>query len=201
MEPKGPTKRGKFKPAGTPKAKKREAPFDLQKTAEKRQGRSQEGSEANIDIYKLASSLNLSVLLMDRELRVRRVINEIPPPLAVPDIKAHIVEVMNTLRPMLVEVRGPDARQYELQIRPYFSADKRLEGAVIAVADISELTKRTADLTAVRESFARGTSQARRCGGVWARRRGAVSNRRGFVARIDFLRGFGAALPILQQEL
>ncbi len=172
MEPKGPTKRGKFKPAGTPKAKKREAPFDLQKTAEKRQGRSQEGSEANIDIYKLASSLNLSMLLMDRELRVRRVINEIPPPLAVPDIKAHIVEVMNTLRPMLVEVRGPDARQYELQIRPYFSADKRLEGAVIAVADISELTKRTADLTAVRETL-RG-EQAKRVGAEAFGRAGEV---------------------------
>jgi protein-histidine pros-kinase len=163
MEPKGPTKRGKFKPARLlPKGKRREAPFDDQKTAEKLQGRSQEVSEANIDIYKLLSSLNLSMLLMDRELRVRRVVNEIPPPLTVPDIKAHIVEVMNSLKPMLVEVRGPDARLYELQIRPYFSAVKRLEGAVIAVADISELTKRTADLARARESL-RG-EQAKRAG-------------------------------------
>ena len=163
MEPKGPTKRGKFKPARTlQKGKKREAPSELQKVGEKPDGRSPEVSEANIDILKLISSLNLSMLLMDRELRIRRVINEIPPPLAVPDIKAHIVEVMNTLKPMLVEVRGQDARQYELQIRPYFSAEKRLEGAVIAVADISELTKRTADLATARESLL--GEQAKRVG-------------------------------------
>jgi PAS domain S-box-containing protein len=173
MKPKGPTRRGKFKPARTPqKGKKREAPFDLQTIPAKFQGRSQEGSEANIDIYKLLSSLNLSMLLMDRELRIRRVINEIPLPLAVPDIKAHIVEVMNTLKPMLVEVRGPDARQYELQIRPYFSAEKRVEGAVIAVANISELTKRTADLAAARESL-RG-EQAKRAGAEAFARAGDV---------------------------
>ena len=142
MKRKGPAKGGKLKPAGAPqKGKKQDAP------------RSQELSEANIDIFKLLSSLNLSMLLMDRELRIRRVINEIPAPLAVPDIKAHIVEAMNTLKPLLVEVRGPDARRYELQIRPYFGAGRRLEGAVIAVADITELTKRTADLAASQESL------------------------------------------------
>ena len=154
MKRKGPTKRGKFKAAKTPqKGKKRDVSFDLQKKAEELNGRSQELSEANIDIFKLLGSLNLSMLLMDRELRIRRVINEIPPPLTVPDIKAHVVEVMNTLKPMLVEVRGPDARRYELQIRPYFSAGKKLEGAVIAIADITELTKRTADLAASQESL------------------------------------------------
>ena len=154
MKRKGPTKRGKSKPARTAqKGKKRDAPFNLQKTAEELRGRSQEPSEANIDIFKLLSSLNLSMLLIDRELRIRRVINEIPLPFALPDIKAHVAEVMNSFKPMLVEVRGPNDRRYELQIRPYFSAEKRLEGAVIAVADISELTKRTADLAAARESL------------------------------------------------
>lgn len=154
MKRKGPTKRGKFKAAKTPqKGKKRDVSFDLQKKAEELNGRSRELGEANIDIFKLLGSLNLSMLLMDRELRIRRVINEIPPPLTVPDIKAHVVEVMNTLKPMLVEVRGPDARRYELQIRPYFSAGKKLEGAVIAIADITELTKRTADLAASQESL------------------------------------------------
>ena len=161
MKRKGPAKKGKFKTASAPqKGKKQDAP------------RSQGLSEANIDIFKLLSSLNLSMLLMDRELRIRRVINEIPPPLAVPDIKAHIVEVMDTLKPMLVEVRGPDARRYELQIRPYFSAGKRLEGAVIAVADITELTKRTADLAAARESL-RG-EQIKRTGAEEFARAGEV---------------------------
>jgi PAS domain S-box-containing protein len=161
MKRKGPTKRGKFKPARTPqKGEKREVPFHLQKAAEKLQG--QEFGEANVDIFKLLSSLNLSMLLMDRELRIRRVINEIPAPLAVPDIKAHIVEVMNSLKPMLVEVRVPDDRRYELQIRPYFSGEKRLEGAVITVADITELIRRTADLAAAHESL-RG-EQIRRAG-------------------------------------
>jgi PAS domain S-box-containing protein len=170
MEPKGPTKREKFKPARRPKGKKREARSDFQKTAEKLQG--QAPNEANTDIYQLLGSLNLSMLLMDRELRIRRVINEIPPPLTVPDIKAHIVEVMNTLKPMLVEVRGPDARRYELQIRPYFGTKKKVEGAVIAVADISELTKRTADLAAARESL-RG-EQAKRAGAEEFARAGEV---------------------------
>jgi PAS domain S-box-containing protein len=154
MKRKGPTKKGKFKPARTAdKGKKRDAPSDLQKTAENLQGQIQEASEANIDIFRLLSSLNLSMLLMDRDLRIRRVINEIPPPLAVPNIKAHIAEVMKSLKPMLVEVHWPDARRHELQIRPYFSAEKRLEGAVIAVADITELTRRTADLATARESL------------------------------------------------
>ena len=171
VKPKEPRKRGNVKRARILQ-KGKNAPFDLQKTAEKLQGRSQEVSEANIDIFKLLSSLNLSMLLMDRELRIRRVINEIPSPLAVPDIKAHIIEVMQSLKPMLVEVRGPDARRYELQIRPYFGAGKRLEGAVIAVADITELTKRTADLAASQESL-RG-EQIKRAGAEEFARAGEV---------------------------
>ena len=173
MKRKGPTKRGKFKPARTSqRGKKRDAQSEVQKTTKKLQGRSQEHNEANVDIFKLLSSLNLSMLLMDRELRIRRVINEIPLPLALPDIKAHVVEVMDTLKPMLVEVRGPDDRRYELQIRPYFSGEKRLEGAVIAVADITELTKRTADLAAARESL-RG-EQTKRAGAEQVVRVGEV---------------------------
>ena len=73
MKPKGPTKRGKLKPARTPqKGKKQEAPSELQKTPrEKPGGPSQEVGEANVDIFNLLSSLNLSMLLMDRELRIR----------------------------------------------------------------------------------------------------------------------------------
>ena len=57
MKRKGPAKRGKSKPARTPqKGKKRDAPFNLQKTAEELRGRSQEPSEANIDILSYSAA-------------------------------------------------------------------------------------------------------------------------------------------------
>jgi PAS domain S-box-containing protein len=190
MKSKEPRKRKKIKPFRMLQmGKKWDAAIDRQNAPEKHgtssrrnqeltsaddklRGRNHEIREANIDIFKLLSSLNLSMLLMDRELRIRRVINEILLPLGLPDIKAHIVEVMDSLKPMLVEVRGPDEHRYELQIRPYFSAGKKLEGAVVAVADITELTKRTADLAAARESL-RG-EQIKRAGAEEVARAGEV---------------------------
>jgi two-component system, NarL family, sensor histidine kinase DevS len=138
----------------------------------------------------LLGNVNLSVLLLDRNLRIRRftptartVLNlqptdidhpltDIALPVIIPDLKRQILEVMDTLKPVFAKVKGQDGSWYEYQIRPYLTDEKKIEGAVVAIADISELTERTADLAAARESL-RG-EQALRAGAEDLARAGEV---------------------------
>ncbi len=138
---------------------------------EELQNRNREINQANNDILNLLGSMNLTMLLLDRDLRIRRftptaqsVLNLLPSdlgrslaevsfPIVIPDLKRHILETMDTLTPMITDVDGLNGHRYELQIHPYVTAEKRIEGAVIGLVDISEMTERIAELAAARASL------------------------------------------------
>ncbi len=147
---------------------------------EELQNRNDQLAQSNNDILNLLGSVNLSMVLLDPDLRIRRftptaqkVLNiastdlgrpltDIQLPVAIPDLKRHIVETMNTLKPMQAEVQGKDGRWYALQVHAYITEKKQMEGAVLALTDISELTQRTADLAIASERL-RG-EQTKRAG-------------------------------------
>src|SRR5207245_10546695 len=55
-----------------------------------------------------------------------------------------VQDVINTVTPRDLPVRGDDGRRYSLRIRPYRTTENRIEGALLALVDVEELEKTTA---------------------------------------------------------
>ncbi|HUP30869.1 MAG TPA: chemotaxis protein CheB [Usitatibacter sp.] len=123
------------------------------------QNRNNELSQTNDDLTNLLSSVNMAIVMLGPDLRIRRftqtaekVLNLIPPdvgrPIAdiklnidVPDLEALIVEVIETVATREREVRDRNDRWYSLRIRPYRTMDHKIDGAVLMLVDIDHLKR------------------------------------------------------------
>jgi two-component system CheB/CheR fusion protein len=118
--------------------------------------------EANDDLINLFSSVQIPVLMVSRDLRIRRFtspaerllnllasdigrpISDLRTNLEFPGLDARITEVISTLTPEDHEVRGRDGLWYWVRIRPYITTENKIDGAVMAIVDIDQV-KRTAE--------------------------------------------------------
>jgi two-component system CheB/CheR fusion protein len=109
------------------------------------------------DLKNLLSSVNLPILMLDETLRVRhftpsaqklfnlidgdvgRPITNIHPNVDVPDLKALVDDVLESLATRTVEVRDAQNRWYELRVQPYRTADRKITGCVLVFVDITLL--------------------------------------------------------------
>lgn len=109
------------------------------------------------DLVNVLSSVEIPVIIVDLEQRVRRFtptvraiaslipedvgrpIDDLKLKLDMDDLGAHIQEVIETLQARDWEVRAHDGRWFRMQIRPYRTPDNRLDGAVIAFVDVDVL--------------------------------------------------------------
>jgi two-component system CheB/CheR fusion protein len=140
-------------------------------------GRNEQLSLANSDLANLLASVQIPILMIAKDLTIRRftpaaqrVLNLIPSDIGRPiqHIKSNIssfdwdepvAEVIDTMVAYEREVSDLDGRTYLLRIRPYRSIDDRVDGAVLALFDISRtidalsVAKRTGDavVASVRE--------------------------------------------------
>jgi two-component system, chemotaxis family, CheB/CheR fusion protein len=121
------------------------------------QARYQEVNELGNDLQNLVASVGLPIVIVDRERRVRRftpkarrVFNLIPgdvgraiadirPTVDAPALDGWIAEVIESAALKEVEVRDVGGRWQRLQVRPYQTADRRIDGAVVTVVDIDAL--------------------------------------------------------------
>jgi two-component system CheB/CheR fusion protein len=117
-------------------------------------GRNEELTRVNADLINLLASVQIAIVIVSRDLRIRRftpmaekVFNLIPgdigrpfsqisPNIVSPDLQAIVTEVIDTVAPIERTVKDTEGRSYSLRIRPYKSADNRIEGAVIALFDL-----------------------------------------------------------------
>lgn len=124
--------------------------------------RNVETARISDDFQNLLSSINIPVLMLEGDLRIRRftptatpLFNLIPTDigrplsdinhrLAIADLEARILTVINTLDQITEEVQDQDGRWYDLRIRPYRTLDNRIDGAVLVLIDIDTL-KHNAD--------------------------------------------------------
>jgi len=118
--------------------------------------RSQELDQANNDDLNMFASLNISVVILDKDLHIRRFtpmaqkllnvtsadvgrrLREVRLPFRLPDLQHHMLETMESLKPWYSVVRDDKGQLYTLQVRPYITAEKHVEGAMIALTDISK---------------------------------------------------------------
>jgi two-component system CheB/CheR fusion protein len=113
--------------------------------------------EANDDLINVLASVDIAIIIVDTERRVRRFtpkaravmklipgdvgrpIADLRPSVELPGLDGMIADVVETLAFCESEVRHPDGTSYRMQIRPYRTADHKISGAVIAFIDITTL--------------------------------------------------------------
>ncbi|MDZ8239460.1 MAG: chemotaxis protein CheB [Nostoc sp. ChiQUE01a] len=125
------------------------------------QRRNIESTQVSNDLQNLLSSINIPILMLGGDLRIRRftpsaqtIFNLIPTDVGRPvsdinhnlnitDLEEQILEVISTLNLKAQEVEDQEGHFYDLRIRPYRTIDNKIDGAVIVSVDIDAI-KRTA---------------------------------------------------------
>src|SRR5216684_3026573 len=130
---------------------------ELHTVNEELHNRNSELTEANADLVNLLSSVNIAMVMLGRDLRIRRVtpkggqpfgviltdvgrpITNIRPNIDVPDLEQMILEVINTASVKEREVQDREGHWYSLRILPYKTLEDTVEGAVLTLVDINDL--------------------------------------------------------------
>lgn len=135
---------------------------ELTTVNEEMQNRNAELQRINNDLINLLSSVNIPIVMLGGDLRIRRftphaekILNLIPADVGrpisdfrlkinVPDLKSLCQGVTDTLAAREREVQDSEGRTYSMWIRPYRTSDNRIDGVVLALMDITD-RKRTAE--------------------------------------------------------
>jgi two-component system, chemotaxis family, CheB/CheR fusion protein len=130
--------------------------------------RNSEIMQVSNDFQNLLSSINIPILMLECDLRIRRftktaahLFNLIPTDIGRPlsdikhnlnitDLDAQILEVVSTLHLKNQEVQDQAGHWYDLRIRPYRTLDNRIDGAVIVLVEIDALKRSTEQLIEAR---------------------------------------------------
>jgi len=130
---------------------------ELHTVNEELHNRNFELTEANADLVNLISSVNIAMVMLGRDLRIRRVtpkggqpfglipmdvgrpITNIRSNIDVPDLEQMILEVINTVSVREREVQDRQGHWYSLRILPYKTLEDTIDGAVLTLVDINDL--------------------------------------------------------------
>ena len=120
------------------------------------QSRNAELQQINNDLINLLSSVNIPIVMLGNDLQIRRftphaerILNLLPGDVGrpvsdfrlkinVPDLVELCQEVVDRLVPREREVQDAEGRIYTMWVRPYRTADNRIDGVVLSLFDITE---------------------------------------------------------------
>ncbi len=146
---------------------------ELNITNEELRSRNLELHQVNNDLTNLLASINIPILMLTNDLRIRRftpmaqrLFNFIPAdagrPLSdiranfhIPDLELIILEVLDTLSIKELEVQTQGGHWYNLRIRPYRTTENQIDGVVLVLIDIDVLKRSAATLEQAR-NYAEG---------------------------------------------
>jgi two-component system, chemotaxis family, CheB/CheR fusion protein len=141
---------------------------ELNTTNDELRRRNAELDLVNNDLTNLLSSINIPILMLTNDLRIRRFtpmaqrlfnfiptdngrpLSDIRTNLNLPDLEPLILEVLETLSVKELEVQTLTGAWYTLRIRPYRTLDNRIDGVVIVLLDIDALKRSAATIAAAR---------------------------------------------------
>jgi two-component system, chemotaxis family, CheB/CheR fusion protein len=127
---------------------------ELTTVNEELQNRNDELSQVNNDLNNLLASVNIPILMLGNDLRIRRftpvsekVMNLIPGDIGRPvtDIKSNLkiqdlrertLHVIESLETEEVEVEDTSGKGYLMRMRPYRTVDNKIDGVVIVLLDV-----------------------------------------------------------------
>ncbi len=141
----------------TAKEELQSANEELNTVNEELHHRNQELGQLNADLGNLLASIDLGVVLLSADRRIRqytpqaeRLLNLIPadvgrplgdlrPNLHAPDLDARITQVIETGSLHEREVYDKDGRCYRMQLRPYLGGGDTIDGCVLVLLDVTDL--------------------------------------------------------------
>ena len=153
----------------TTKEELQSANEELQTVNDELQQRNAVLTQTGNDLSNLLISVNIPLLMLTEDLRVRqftapmermlnirnsdvgRSIREIRLQLSIEDIEPLLQEVMETLTMREEEVQDREGRWHLLRIRPYRTAENKIEGLVMILVDIHQLRTSQQDLREAKE--------------------------------------------------
>ncbi len=143
----------------TTKEELQSANEELQTVNDELQQRNNVLTQTGNDLTNLLNSVSIPLLMLTSDLRIRqftppmqkllnvrpadigRSISEIRLQLSIEDIEPILTEVLETLGTRELEVKDRDGRWHLLRVRPYRTADNKIEGLVIVLVDIDQLRR------------------------------------------------------------
>jgi two-component system CheB/CheR fusion protein len=111
----------------------------------------------NGDLLNLLATVDIPIIILDRERRIRRftpkarsilnvvqtdvgrALDDIKPNVEVLDLDRQVAEVIDTMAVTESEVQDRQGRWYRMQIRPYKNTDNKIDGAILSLVDIDVL--------------------------------------------------------------
>lgn len=124
--------------------------------------------QVNNDLTNLINSVHLPIIILGQDMRIRRftpmaeqVLNVIPTDvgrplsdlninLSVTDLPRLISEVIDSLTIREMEVQDHQGHWYSMRLRPYKTAENRIEGVVMTLIDIDEIKRTIGELEEAR---------------------------------------------------
>jgi two-component system CheB/CheR fusion protein len=121
------------------------------------QSRNVEVSQINSDLVNVLDTVDLPVVILDKQRRIRRftpkarnalnvlpsdvgrLFDEIKPNIEVADLDRQIAEVIASFEAKESEVRDRQGHWHRMQIRPYKATDGAIDGAIVSLVDIDAL--------------------------------------------------------------
>ncbi|MHC5863219.1 PAS domain-containing protein, partial [Nostoc sp.] len=146
---------------------------ELNTTNEELRSRNLELHQVNNDLTNLLASINIPILILTSDLRVRRFtpmaqrlfnlipadagrpLSDIRANLDVPELETLILEVQDTLSIKELEVQTLGGHWYNLRIRPYRTTENKIDGVVLVLIDIDVLKRSAVTLEQAR-NYAEG---------------------------------------------
>jgi two-component system CheB/CheR fusion protein len=143
----------------TAKEEAQSANEELATVNEELRHRNSELARVNNDLVNLLSGVNIPIVMVSRDLRIRRFtplaeklfnliptdmgrpISDIKPNLEGDDLVGQITRVIDSLQPHESEVQDREGHWYSLRIRPYVTLENRIDGASIVLLDIDTLKR------------------------------------------------------------
>ena len=137
---------------------------ELNTVNEELQGRNEELSRVNSDLLNLLASVQIAIVIVTSDLRIRRftpmaerILNLIPsdvgrpighikPNIDCPDLGQLTLDAIESVTPQEREVRDRQGRWLSLQVRPYKNLENRIDGAVLALFDVDAARRHTVEV-------------------------------------------------------
>jgi two-component system CheB/CheR fusion protein len=155
----------------TAKEELQSANEELPTVNEEMQNRNVELNQLNNDLNNLFGSINIPIVMLGQDMRIRRFtspaekalnliptdvgrpISDIKPNVEIPDLERLVLNVVETLEIVEQEVQDREGHWYSLRVRPYRTADNKIDGVVMALVDIDELKSNRRQLQETRDQL------------------------------------------------
>lgn len=150
---------------------------ELQTVNDELQQRNNVLTQTGNDLNNLLNSVNIPLLMLNNDLHIRqftppmqrllnvrqsdigRSISEIRLQLSIEDIQPILTEVLDSLGTREIEVQDREGRWHLLRVRPYRTAENKIEGLVVVLVDIDQLRHSQQNMMDARD-FARSVVES-----------------------------------------